>query len=999
MASSEEFFTDRRPASDGNGGKTQFTDDIDVLDVVDFPCLVDEETMEFLRSHGRVFFLSRGPPGSGKGTVASRLHELYPDSRLYWSDKMFLSPAAPARTKETLAESHAFCRQKIAEYMKKNVPVVINRNTNMMVWEVSPFLQIAATYGYTVIILDINRNLILDPQVLAITNSKGLDQRYMSNRMKQWEHVYPFATGWSPRPRDAALLLRRYKELAADLANGSNNHVDLKPVQNTQVFPFCLARVCWFCWDEGNRNYWHSEQVKKAYGSKDTISIFGYAVLGDLVTAMVDLTDVQLALTGDGERAADWNSAKNSSKDEHLPNAACSRLSAVMEFDEMQCTLDLDALAAPDVNEEELEETSAYRELPPPSRVSFIILGSTSSEPITYSQAVRSCFSSLCNGLLSWTKSPDAQSRMDVGGVAVYGAGSENGCPVFILDEKTVKMDVVFTGYYQSHTTRTSARCSTWSTGHEGVACGRRPFWGGPQRGAAATRYTKTPRAAMGYRGGTFPMDNTQLLERMDAPCLKDEKTQRFLRTHGRLLFLVRGPASLGKDTVAAELEHLYPESRAYWSDKLFSSPMAPGRNTASIRESHDLCLSKVEGFMKIDTSVIINKNPNVMVWEVANFLVLASRYGYTVIIIDMPHHFSSDPKVLGATNMGLGEPHLAGRVKQWEEVHPFATGWSPRPKDAARLLQRFRQLRTALLEKDPNVAPQDVSTSHIYPFCLAKLCLFGRTTTDSDYCRSEKVRKAFGQSDTLRVFGYAVVRGFVFALVDLSLEQASLSKADSVDDCGSLVETVDDMDALSHRFEVSLSPQDWEEVSCIIDLAKFLPKGDGNDQDNILHSVGDKISLKDGQHHISPPLALLLLQDVDPSRVTFMPLGSVEGTKYSCSGAAGAPWKLLSSMLRSWAAQSADGTDCSKRVAGIGVYGSMGATDDVLLLVDEMTVELDVVFTGYYQPHTTGLSRRTWSQGRSMRPGRPPRRNGHPRPDYCSLYSACPYDPELRKA
>ncbi|KAK8784527.1 hypothetical protein V5799_009101 [Amblyomma americanum] len=333
------------------------------------------------------------------------------------------------------------------------------------------------------------------------------------------------------------------------------------------------------------------------------------------------------------------------------------------------------------------------------------------------------------------------------------------------------------------------------------------------------------------------------------------------------------------------------------------------------------------------------------MVWEVSNFLTLASRHGYTVIIVDAPQQLTSNPEVLSvASNKGQGRPNTATLDKQWEDVHPFATGWSPRPKDAARLLRRFRQLRTALHMEDRTLTPRDVSSSQVFPFCLARLCRFGRAPEDKDYCNSEKVKEAYGRSDTLRVFGYAVVRGYVFALVELSEEQASLTRGD-----GGATDT-SDVDALSRHFEVGLSPKSWDEVSCIVDLVKFLPEEDGNDQDNALRRVTRRISLR----------------DVVPSRVTFMPLGSVEGTKYSYSEAAAAPWTLLSSRLRSWAAQSAEGVDCAETVGGIDVYGYAKPTVGVLLLVDSATVELDVVFTGYYHPHTTELSGRcsVWPRG-----------------------------------
>ncbi|XP_077509911.1 uncharacterized protein LOC144120954 [Amblyomma americanum] len=926
MASREGSFTEQSLASGGGGSKTRFTNDTDVLDVLDFPCLEEEATVEFLRSHGRVLFFIRGPAGSSKGSVSSRLQELYPGSRMCWSNEVFNGPDAQEKSKATILSAHSQCREKATEYMKHNEPLIIIRNTNIRVWEISSYLQLAATYGYTVVILDLNKNLAFDPQVLAATNTHSLDEEYMERRLKQWEDVHPFAMGWSPRPRDAASLLNRFKEIAARLTGG-NNQVQLKQVRNTGVYPFCLARVCWFGWDEQNKKYCCSEPVMRAYGSKDEISVVGYAVLGDLVLAMVHLTDVQEALIGDSKLGGDRNAASNGANDEDW------RPPMFPEFDEMRCTLNLDTISTQAVGHGTLEETSASHELPPPSRLSFIVLGSTSSEPVTYSEAVRR-LATLRDAVISWRYTPASEAKANVGGVVVYGARSENGCPLLILDEKTVKLDVLFTGYYQAHITRANMRCVTWSTG---VACVRRPLLDTPQHvGAGCHRPTIVP-------GDVWcPASNTQLLEGVDVPCVRQEKTRRFLLTHGRLLFLVRGRPSCRKDAVVAELEALYPASRAYMSAK-------PTKwDCATVKQLHDRCFSTMEGFMKTDSAVIINQSPCVMVWETTSFIALACTYGYTVIIIDLPRETSSDSQVLITPDKAQEKPYVTYSVKRWEELHPFAMGWSARPKDAARLLRRFRQLRTVLLMRDQTLSPGDVFSSQVSPFCLARLCRFGRTPDDRDYYKSEKVRKAYGRSDTLRVFGYAISQGFVFALLELSDQQASLTRGDG-------------------GASGDIDPQSWKEVSCLVDLARFSPEEDGNDREC---RVGQRVSL----------------EDVDASRVTFMPLGSVRGVRYSYSRASGVPWALLSSRLRSWTAQSAEGTGCSKRVAGVDVYGSTGAADDVLLLVDDKTVELDVVFTGCYHPHTTALSNRipamprvarysspercSWRQGR--RGGRP---------------------------
>lgn len=101
------------------------------------------------------------------------------------------------------------------------------------------------------------------------------------------------------------------------------------------------------------------------------------------------------------------------------------------------------------------------------------------------------------------------------------------------------------------------------------------------------------------------------------------------------------------------------------------------------------------------------------------------------------------------------------------------------------------------------------------------------------------------------------------------------------------------------------------------------------------------------------------------------MPLGSVEGTDYSFARAVGAPWTLLATKLRSWTSPTAE--EAAKKVGKVEVYAATeSGREACCLLVDEETCELDVVFTGYYQPYTTPLSRNSWSTTRNFVGGRP---------------------------
>lgn len=436
--------------------------------------------------------------------------------------------------------------------------------------------------------------------------------------------------------------------------------------------------------------------------------------------------------------------------------------------------------------------------------------------------------------------------------------------------------------------------------------------------------------------------DNTGLLERMNVPYLNHKETLRFLRTHGRLLFLLRGPPGSGKGVVASELQRLYPDSRAYCADMFFSSPTAPERSRDTMRTSHVLCARKMEGFMVENVPVVINRNTNIMVWEIAVCLVLAAKYGYTPILIDLPRYVGLNTEVLAMTNnKGLDQSYLSHRTRMWEDVYPFATGWSPRPGDAAWLLHRFHQIRMALKRDDAKLALQDVANDKVFPFFFARICAFGRTSDSRDYCVSQKVKQAYGRTDVLRVFGFAVAQGFVFAMALLSKDQTLLTTGDRGEPARNAV-------AATWAFP-GLCKQ-----ACVVSLAKHAPESARGNEQHILRQASDRVSLS----------------DVDPARVTFMPLGSTAGVYYTYDRAVAAGCTLLSSTLPAWKT-SVGPKRHGDGASGFDVFGSTGTTSGACLLVDSATAQLEVVFTGYYQPYVTKKSRDPWSRMQGML-GRP---------------------------
>lgn len=418
------------------------TDEVDIREsLAVLPCVADEGSVAFLRAHGRVFFLLRGPPGSGKGTVMDALREYYPDARTYWSDRMFTSLMAPPRNRETVRESHRLCQEKIEAYMKENVPVIINKNTNVTVWEISPYLRLGAKYGYVTILIDINRKFLLKPQVLAVTNSKGLNAEYMNKRMSQWEDVLPMAVGWFPSARDAVLLTRRFDQLRQTLSKEAD--LTMNPLRSPEGFPFCLARLCWFGWEPSDRDYCRRQEVEQAYGMKSTIKVFGYAILEGLVLALVQLSDDQVALCG----TCSNNDGEAPSHEDDIA-ASFARSVSLHSWKETRCTVALEDIVDGNRTVEDLPKADKLSYLPVP-RVRFIILGST-NDPFAYSRSLGGLHNRLAEEFsVSEEGVIQCEQKINVGGVDVYSTETA----WLVLDDRSVELDAVFTGFYQPYST------------------------------------------------------------------------------------------------------------------------------------------------------------------------------------------------------------------------------------------------------------------------------------------------------------------------------------------------------------------------------------------------------------------------------------------------------------------------------------------------------------------------------------------------------------------
>ncbi|XP_075537647.1 uncharacterized protein LOC142572426 [Dermacentor variabilis] len=251
------------------------------------PFLSCQECIDFLRSYGRVMFITRGLPGSGKAGIAEAVRGTYPGCKIIYADQMFLGIGAVDKNIETTTEAHLLCQKRTEEALQGNTSVVMYRNNNATVRETARYIELAAKYGYLVIVIDTLQKEDMTVEYLAACNTKLLGTTYISRALDKWEDVYPLCTGWFMKPSDKLYLLRRMALLQKSC---KENGLRTSEVYAMPGPSFCLARFCWFGMEESNRAYF--DKVKHLIGTTHLLRVYGYTIVNAVIYGLVELDEI-----------------------------------------------------------------------------------------------------------------------------------------------------------------------------------------------------------------------------------------------------------------------------------------------------------------------------------------------------------------------------------------------------------------------------------------------------------------------------------------------------------------------------------------------------------------------------------------------------------------------------------------------------------------------------------------------------------------------------------
>lgn len=385
------------------------------------PFLENEESVEFLRAHGRVMFITRGLPGSGKAGVAETVKDIYPDCKIICADQLFSGFGAVDKNWATTVQAHTLCQARTEEALRGKIPMVLNRNNNATIRETSRYVQLAAKYGYLVIIVNTLQKELMTAEYLAACNTKLLDTTYFERALKAWEDVDPLCTGWFFKPCDKATLLRHLKHLQKECA--------AKGLQRSEVHAtpepcFCLARYCWFGVETTNKEY--CDKVTNAFGTVHLLRVCGYVIVQGTAFGLVKLDAAQRKEFADGRAIKFLGTAR---------------------WKQTFC-VEATATVLPQAEEEELacdapKSTWASK---PSDPMNFVVLGST-DRAFEASSAARPDMDEIWQRVARDTwHLPSTR----VGDAVVREAG---GARLILLD-RAVSFKTMFAGFYQPYVSK-----------------------------------------------------------------------------------------------------------------------------------------------------------------------------------------------------------------------------------------------------------------------------------------------------------------------------------------------------------------------------------------------------------------------------------------------------------------------------------------------------------------------------------------------------------------
>ena len=134
--------------------------------------------------------IMRGLPGSGKSTY---LNEKEPTAVVCSADDFFVTDEGVYLfDPKKLPQAHQACMRKFLDATAARMPLIAVDNTNISLWECSPYVSVAEALGYAVEVIRVDA----DPEICAARNTHNVPIEAVRRMAARFEKSLPW---WKER--------------------------------------------------------------------------------------------------------------------------------------------------------------------------------------------------------------------------------------------------------------------------------------------------------------------------------------------------------------------------------------------------------------------------------------------------------------------------------------------------------------------------------------------------------------------------------------------------------------------------------------------------------------------------------------------------------------------------------------------------------------------------------------------------------------------------------
>lgn len=128
-------------------------------------------------------YIMRGLPGSGKSTLAKNLGGV-----IFSTDDFFMINGHYCFDGSKLGIYHKLNQKRTEEAMQRKEPVIVVDNTNIQVWQMKPYVNLADQYGYKVEIKMPDTTWMWDIDKLAQCNTHKVPLEVLQKMKESFQH-------------------------------------------------------------------------------------------------------------------------------------------------------------------------------------------------------------------------------------------------------------------------------------------------------------------------------------------------------------------------------------------------------------------------------------------------------------------------------------------------------------------------------------------------------------------------------------------------------------------------------------------------------------------------------------------------------------------------------------------------------------------------------------------------------------------------------------------